>query len=419
MASLVFGVFAGVLVRADTTYVSGHISANTIWNVAGSPYVIYGDIIVDSLITLTIEPGVKVIILENRSFTIYGILIAKGTEVDSIIIDTDNILHRWKKLEFCSGSSGNLRYVRISYGDRGCKIMAPFDSITHCNISRNWGGIGISGSGSIGTIAHNNILENSEYGISNSGMINMVKENTFSNSYDGILNYGQIQTVRENTLINNTRGITNKNSIGSIAKNIMQGSGGWKSAGILNEGSIETIRGNEIKGYNEAIKNCPGASLDTICNNTITGKIINYYGASVIREIKFNTLNPGLIIAQSSIALACSNNIAGDTTFEHPSGFYAFKNLTPHDIDAQYNYWYTTDAGEIDNRIYDHWDNHEYGEIHFIPFLTDEHSIEEFLETLPSKFELFETYPNPFTTVISVKCLRISEKQKLGYRFTI
>ena len=69
-----------VLVQsASATDVSGTISADMTWNLAGSPYVVTGSILVEKAVTLTIEPGVKVKFNADKSMQISGELIARGT----------------------------------------------------------------------------------------------------------------------------------------------------------------------------------------------------------------------------------------------------------------------------------------------------------------------------------------------------
>ncbi len=74
--------------KALPTNVSGHITANTTWNIAGSPYTITGAVTVDQGKTLTIKPGVTVQFPNagGSTSTIYvdGTLKAIGT-VDSVI----------------------------------------------------------------------------------------------------------------------------------------------------------------------------------------------------------------------------------------------------------------------------------------------------------------------------------------------
>ena len=69
------------------TYVTDNISTDTTWNVAGSPYIVVGDISVGGHSTLTIDPGVTVrfdtaakLRVEAESF-----IMAEGTEEERIL----------------------------------------------------------------------------------------------------------------------------------------------------------------------------------------------------------------------------------------------------------------------------------------------------------------------------------------------
>ena len=61
------------------TNVSGIISTPTTWNIAGSPYIVVGDITVNSGVTLTIEPGVEIKYDGNYRFTVNGAVSVAGT----------------------------------------------------------------------------------------------------------------------------------------------------------------------------------------------------------------------------------------------------------------------------------------------------------------------------------------------------
>jgi hypothetical protein len=67
------------------TYVNGHITQDTEWTLAGSPYEVYIEVIVDPGVTLTIDPGVMVVNYAGPTgstsyiFNVEGTLIANGT----------------------------------------------------------------------------------------------------------------------------------------------------------------------------------------------------------------------------------------------------------------------------------------------------------------------------------------------------
>lgn len=66
------------------TYVSGGIYSNTTWNLAGSPYIVTGDVVVFAEVELTIDPGVAVKFDAGTGLEIRGVLTAIGTITDSI-----------------------------------------------------------------------------------------------------------------------------------------------------------------------------------------------------------------------------------------------------------------------------------------------------------------------------------------------
>jgi hypothetical protein len=69
---------------AIATDVSGLISTNTNWTKANSPYVVTGNLAVESGVSLVIEAGVEVRINSNTSILINGEIVALGTVSDSI-----------------------------------------------------------------------------------------------------------------------------------------------------------------------------------------------------------------------------------------------------------------------------------------------------------------------------------------------
>jgi hypothetical protein len=77
------GLILSAGLMAQTPVPAGYVSGT--WNVAGSPYLIQGDIQIQQGETLTIEPGVTVEFQGNYSLNVAGQIVAVGTASDSII----------------------------------------------------------------------------------------------------------------------------------------------------------------------------------------------------------------------------------------------------------------------------------------------------------------------------------------------
>ncbi len=109
---LVIFLFSFPLVSFAATNVSGHITSDTTWTLAGSPYIVTGDVTVRSStarhysesnkmqVTLTIEPGVQVRFepgtglyiahpYSHPDYGYYGALKAQGTEGAPIIFTSN------------------------------------------------------------------------------------------------------------------------------------------------------------------------------------------------------------------------------------------------------------------------------------------------------------------------------------------
>jgi hypothetical protein len=67
-----------------TTYVGQSIDQHTTWTKSKSPYIITTDLLVEQDITLTIQPGTKVLFSKETQITVAGNLIAKGNKSQKI-----------------------------------------------------------------------------------------------------------------------------------------------------------------------------------------------------------------------------------------------------------------------------------------------------------------------------------------------
>jgi hypothetical protein len=169
------------------TNVSGFISSNTTWNLAGSPYIVVGNTLVTTGVTLTIDPGVVVKFDASRAIQIDGTLIALGTASNRITF-TSNVLvpaaGDWGRIQFsdsCINASYNangiylsgsiMKYCDVFYGGKvigsgTAAVQMNYSSpyISNCTVAYS-GGIGVLCAGASVKIDSSSIKYCSGYGI--------------------------------------------------------------------------------------------------------------------------------------------------------------------------------------------------------------------------------------------------------------
>ncbi|MBK8845996.1 MAG: T9SS type A sorting domain-containing protein [Bacteroidetes bacterium] len=144
------------------TFISGFISTNTTWSVAGNPYIVNGNALLTHGNTLTIEPGVIVKFETDKALQIDGELIAIGTFEDQITFTSNQANPQkgdWAKIHFADTcidavfdfmgkyqSGSIMKYCNvlyaggIGYGAIHIERSAPY--FTYCKIvSSNTSGI--------------------------------------------------------------------------------------------------------------------------------------------------------------------------------------------------------------------------------------------------------------------------------------
>jgi len=141
-----------IILFSETHIPEGNV--NGIWTSENSPYIIDGEISIQTEDLLTIEPGVEVIFSNHYKFNIYGRLLAEGTESDSIFFTAENTVTGWYGLRFSNTDyngqdSSKVVYCKLNYGiaegtgfyeNMGGAIFCNYSSyvlIDHCSISDN------------------------------------------------------------------------------------------------------------------------------------------------------------------------------------------------------------------------------------------------------------------------------------------
>ncbi len=100
------------------THVSGRQSG--VWTKANSPYLVVGEIHINSQDTLIIEPGVDVIFQGYYKVNVYGTLLAIGEIQDSILFTASDSATGWGGIRFVSTSTlSKFIYCIFEYGKTG------------------------------------------------------------------------------------------------------------------------------------------------------------------------------------------------------------------------------------------------------------------------------------------------------------
>ncbi|UPM53655.1 Ig-like domain-containing protein [Gottfriedia acidiceleris] len=169
-------------VNTVSSVISGVISEDRVLTKEGSPYIQTGPIVINSGVTLTIEPGVELIGKNGSPISVNGKLIAVGTEQERI------------KLQdvYVKGSNFNNSMIQIEYADHfypsryngGFLVTTINKNVTlRYNQYRN-GSISLSSSVLDSIIEHNFFSQKATLNVNNGLGKIIIKNNTFINPLD-------------------------------------------------------------------------------------------------------------------------------------------------------------------------------------------------------------------------------------------
>jgi len=342
-----------ILHISEGTQVSGIISSDTVWNISGSPYNVTGNILVEENITLFIEPGVVVNFTDAYYIRVDGTLKATGSYGNPIEITAEpNTNYR---IRFESTSRNNiLNYTEIynagiDGSSRTIEITFSQLSVFNCHFY-NIAGRGIEYNSPIGTqIFSNNTLDAVQV------FFDLNSDDMFyiqNNSFIGLPFYGgATQTFAR---------ISSRNSNGQFViegNKFINGTESSPSAGD----EYLSLSGNDDLN----------AKPTKIRYNYFEGtdNAISFADFSGVFEITYNdfvNFDPVFDVNRDHKIEVHDNNFINCTQVFDLSGWYTYQNSELH---AEQNWWNTTSSSEIDNLIWDYYDDFDLGEVYYIPYL--------------------------------------------------
>lgn len=309
-----------IKVKADTnggTVVTGLISTNATWNSKNGPYIVKGNILVEQGVTLTIEEGTEVIFDGDYYIQVNGNLNANGTAQDYIRFTSNGnnsgkimLNSNSNVLNFCSMSN-------MVWGIYFCD-NSSYNKIYNCTIINNIFGLYVNYSNSNNEIRHCLIGENSNTGI-------YLFRGCTSNNIEDCTIYNQSSTDSMNP-----------------------GCGIHFDADSDNN----SVKNCFILGNNYGIDFYPNCTNNSIMNNDIQKNNIgiNFENYGWNSDNKSNINN---------------NNICNNIQYNLSSGHNS------SEVNAENNYWGTTDENQIDNSIYDFYDDFSRTIVLFKPYLNN------------------------------------------------
>ena len=351
---------------AQTT-VSGGIYQNTTWTETGSPYLMTGSMVVFPGVTLTIEPGVEVLVTPDYSFNtgnlryleIRGTLIAVGTDTAPIVFKTTDasILGQqtWYGINIKGSQGGNIQMDRFRLHDSFYGIA---NDISQPGVSYNW---------------TNCQFKNNNYGIQlNADLVynSCLFENNGVGQAAQIL-YGSL-TAENCQFINNFCSFTWSNNI-NVNNCLFEGNGNniVGSPGIITncqfidndfglaEAYGHTIQNCYFEGNGVAIDNTGGANISntTFDSNTLAVRLGD---ASTLTNniITNNGVGVAVLAYSPNSTLIENNTICYNTD-------YNLQNLTDKNFQVNANCFCSQDSAYIENLILDGYDDITRGLVNY------------------------------------------------------
>jgi parallel beta-helix repeat protein len=337
---------------AHATQVSGTLTADTHWTITDSPVIFNGTVTVGTNVTLTIDPGVTVN-LGIYSLQVSGTLIAVGDAADKILFTVRENLSQYinEPIFFSSTSPGWSQdtntgsIIQNAILNKVSLYLSNSMKIDNCYFNFTTMQSAISVTGGSPTLSNNIIAFNGQD----------------SNHYATGITINTGTPVITNNEFDGNGYLTGISSMSSssctVSNNVF--SNCW--VGVKAQtGSALAVNGNSFLKGNDGLDVAEGSAL-TIKNNLIDSN--SRYGINGGGYIDSNTITNNQVGIHNPFAgsIINNNNILGNSQ----------NSITAADasVNAENNWWGTTDTQTINQTIYDAKIDHDLGTITFVPFL--------------------------------------------------
>ncbi len=373
-----------LFLQGYATNVSGLISANTTWTKANSPYIVKGDIAIDTNASVTIEPGVEVRFDGNYIIYVWGKIIAQGTATDEIIFKSNSSTPKakdWKGIEISYNKNNDtlkFSYCSFSHANYGAILIKSGPaSIEYCTFSNNDVGIITNSSPDAYThVSYCKFIKNANFGAVLKSK-NVVTHCEFSGGDFGLESINDFSLeVSYNTFY------YFKVSAINWCTNVHHN--------ILAYNNIGIFRSNNIK-YNQAWRNSVGIRYLKITSND---------------TVQFNSIKYNLRGIDGPVpATTVFNNNCIESNVE-----YNYCNYDKDNSNIIMNYWGTSDSSDIAKSILDFYDNFTSGRTAFIPVLATDGNCTDTIAIPPLsvintiyKTAIVKVFPNPIGDKLTIE----------------
>ncbi len=348
------------------TQVSGGIYQNTTWNLAGSPYLVTGSIVVFPNRTLTIEPGVQVIFTADMTFNtgnylyleIRGTLIADGTPNIPVVFtstDTTTGFYNWEGIRI-KGSQGGT--VQMNHFELHNSWYGIYNDITQPGVSYTFDECYFRSNNYALQLNADLIYNNCTFESNGVGQAAQIQYGSLTATNCMFSNNICSFTWSNNINVTNCTFVGNQNNIIGSPGNIqncqfLNNTFGFAESSNINvndcyfEGNTTGIEGNS---------NCV-ITNSTFLNNGVAIKIGDA-GTVSKNQINGNGIGIQVMAYNPSTTVIDSNSICNNS-------IHNLENLTDKNYQVNLNCFCSQDSTTIENGIYDGYDDITRGLVNY------------------------------------------------------